>query len=139
MADIVVDSSFAIAFMVEEEHSGFARAALRARDEASLRAPALIAWEVANAIQMKVRRGDLQPQQRNAALAIYGVLGVELEPAPDPDVLSELGAICDRRGLTIYDGAYLELALTLNADLATLDRRLAVAARAEGVKVHAPF
>ena len=37
--------------------------------------------------------------------------------------------------LTAYDAAYLELALRKGAPLATLDRRLAEAARAEGVSV----
>jgi len=35
--------------------------------------------------------------------------------------------------LTAYDAAYLELALRLNAPLATLDDALSNAARAEGV------
>jgi predicted nucleic acid-binding protein len=37
--------------------------------------------------------------------------------------------------LTVYDAAYLELALRRNVDLATLDGDLAKAARAEGVAV----
>lgn len=36
-------------------------------------------------------------------------------------------------GLTIYDASYLELAVRLNAPLATLDRDLRQAAAAEGV------
>jgi predicted nucleic acid-binding protein len=37
--------------------------------------------------------------------------------------------------LTVYDSAYLDLALRRNVDLATLDGDLAKAARAEGVAV----
>ena len=41
-----------------------------------------------------------------------------------------------RHGLTVYDAAYLHLALELEAELATSDRALARAARAEGLVVH---
>jgi predicted nucleic acid-binding protein len=44
-------------------------------------------------------------------------------------------ALAGRRGLTGYDAAYLALALAERLPLATLDRRLAAAAREEGVRV----
>ena len=40
-----------------------------------------------------------------------------------------------KHGLSAYDALYLELALHKEADLATADRALAAAARAEGVRV----
>ncbi len=40
-----------------------------------------------------------------------------------------------RHRLTIYDAAYLELALRESLPLATLDQALAAAARSEGVEV----
>jgi hypothetical protein len=42
-------------------------------------------------------------------------------------------------GLSAYDAAYLELALNRDTPLATLDRKLAAAARKEGVTVLGPF
>jgi predicted nucleic acid-binding protein len=42
-------------------------------------------------------------------------------------------------GLSAYDAAYLALALNRSAPLATLDRKLAAAARKEGVTVLGPF
>ncbi len=44
-------------------------------------------------------------------------------------------ALARRHGLTVYDAAYLELALREGIDLATLDTELADAARAEGVSL----
>lgn len=43
--------------------------------------------------------------------------------------------IAHRHGLTVYDALYLQLAIDIDAPLATLDRRLAAAARAEGIEV----
>jgi len=40
-----------------------------------------------------------------------------------------------RHGLTVYDAAYLELALRRAASLATLDTKLSSAAASEGVEV----
>lgn len=40
-----------------------------------------------------------------------------------------------RHGLTVYDAAYLALALEVDGELATTDRALAAAALAEGVSV----
>ena len=40
-----------------------------------------------------------------------------------------------RHGLTVYDAAYLELALRRGASLATLDMRLSAAAASEGVEI----
>ncbi len=54
-----------------------------------------------------------------------------------PDIRS-LSALADRRGLTVYDASYLELAVRSGFDLITLDRDLADAAAAEGVAVHSP-
>jgi predicted nucleic acid-binding protein len=44
-------------------------------------------------------------------------------------------ALAREHGLTVYDAAYLELALRRRAGLATLDRALARAARSAGVHV----
>ena len=56
-----------------------------------------------------------------------------------PQLLDEVerGAtiVITRYGLTVYDAAYLELALREGIDLATLDAELADAARAEGVSL----
>jgi hypothetical protein len=43
--------------------------------------------------------------------------------------------LADRHRLTVYDALYLELAADVDAELATLDRDLTRAARAEGVGV----
>ena len=41
--------------------------------------------------------------------------------------------------LSAYDAAYLALAINRNVSLATLDRKLAAAARKEGVTVLGPY
>jgi predicted nucleic acid-binding protein len=46
--------------------------------------------------------------------------------------------LASRHALTVYDAAYLELAIDVDGQLATLDRDLALAAVAEGIEVIGP-
>jgi predicted nucleic acid-binding protein len=57
-------------------------------------------------------------------------LRIDLDRQADGEILL---ALARTHRLTAYDAAYLELALRADAPLATLDRKLAAAARAAGV------
>jgi predicted nucleic acid-binding protein len=94
-------------------------------------APAHFSVEIANALLRGVRLEATDVATRLDALFRAGI-----------DVIDEgLPAILDavdlaaRHDLTVYDAAYLALALELDADLATLDRSLARAARVEDIPV----
>ena len=76
------------------------------------------------------RRGRLDPAKTADALRLLAGYPLTFDPGGDEATLMQLAR---RRGLTVYDAAYLELALRLQCPLATLDRALAKAARAEGV------
>ena len=60
--------------------------------------------------------------------------GVEVADRGLPGVFDAV-ELAARHGLTVYDAVYLQLVLELDGELATLDRALARAARAEGVPV----
>jgi len=66
------------------------------------------------------------------ALAEFSQTSVAIDREPDETVIIDLAR---RHRLTVYDAAYLELALRERLDLATLDSTLAEAARREGVAV----
>ena len=59
--------------------------------------------------------------------------GLDIRVAPDHDNASALLALARGHGLTAYDAAYLDMALRTGLPLATLDGRLAAAAKAAGV------
>lgn len=139
MAGVVVDSSFLVAELVGEEHSGFVRSAMRRLVDDALIAPGLLVWEITNVLQKKVRQGRLSPDERTVLLDRLERLAVVLQPTPDLAACAPLLELCDRHGLTTYDAAYLLLATTEDAALASLDDHLVKAARAEGLTVHSPF
>ena len=77
-----------------------------------------------------MRRGRLDATYRNAALDLLDKAAVarDLE-SYDPAVLRETVRLSDKHGLTVYDAAYLELALRHDAPLGTLDDDLRRAAK----------
>ena len=96
-------------------------------------APRIWWYEVRNALLMSERRGRISSQQVAEAVAQSRRLRVEMDDSPDESSLFELAR---RFNLTIYDAAYLEVALRRSLPLATLDRRLRTAARETGVALH---
>ena len=81
---------------------------------------------------MSERRGRISPQQVAATLADTVDLAVEIDESHNEASTLDLAR---RYELTVYDAAYLEVALRRNLPLATLDRRLREAAETMGVAV----
>lgn len=91
--------------------------------EASLAAPHLMPFEVANVIRRTVTRGAIDAAEGAAALADLRQLRMDLVTF---DVVAERAWEL-RDNLTTYDAAYVATAELLDCRLITLDRRLASA------------
>lgn len=122
MKRLVVDAS-AFASLVFQEPAGDA---VRDRLEgATVYAPWLLRFELANTAWKKIRRHPADASKIIAALAIAlddrsGLIWRDVDPA-DTVLLAQA------TGMTAYDASYLWLAASLGADLVTLDDRLAKA------------
>lgn len=97
--------------------------------------PTLWRLEVANSLQMAVKRKRIDAAFRDASLADLALLNIHADPDTDRFAWGDTLRIAQGQGLTLYDAAYLELALRLSLPLATLDRDLQQAAKASGVAV----
>src|ERR1035437_7727546 len=95
--------------------------------------PGLWKLELANILEMGVRRGRHDGAFRDATLADLALLPVRLDPETARQAGSAAVRLAERRKLTVYDAAYLELAQRRGLPLATLDKELREAASAEGV------
>jgi predicted nucleic acid-binding protein len=95
--------------------------------------PALWRLEVANTLQIAVRRGRIDAAFRDSALIDLTQLNITTDPDTDHFAWSSNLRLAERYQLTLYDAAYLELAQRLGVPLATLDQQLRVAAGALGV------
>lgn len=132
MSGLVVDSSIAICWLMPDEAASEADIAVARilRDGAD--APALFLHEVANVLVVNVRRQRLAATILPEMLAEIGLWEVRLEP-PALARIEDVARLAGAHGLSVYDAAYLELAMRRRCELATLDRALARAAAAAGV------
>lgn len=87
--------------------------------------------EVTNVLLVAERRGKITEAQAARFLELLGRLPIQVDDTP-VDITGVL-ALGRRHGLSAYDAQYLWLAERRAASLATLDGRLAEAARAAGV------
>ena len=97
--------------------------------------PALWRLEVANSLTIAVRRGRIDAEFRRAALDDLALLDITTDKQTDTHAWAETLQLADRFRLTMYDGAYLELAHRRGVPLATLDEDLSAAALALGLRV----
>ena len=133
---VVFDCSVTLAWFLKDERTAFTDAAFEMMEAGECWVPFVWRLEFPNALLVAQRRKRVGHEQRLEILDNATQLYLRTD-----DVLVDmrsLSALADRRGLTVYDASYLELALRLGADLITLDRGLALAASAEGVVVHSP-
>ena len=126
----VLDASVALAWAFADEADPRAAAALaRIRTDQAL-VPGIWWFELRNMLVVNERRGRLTETDATAFLRTLARLSVTIDRQPgDAEVLS----LARRHRLSVYDAAHLELALRDSVPLATLDRELIGAARAERV------
>ncbi len=131
---VVPDASIVLPAAFSDEQRAAADAVIdRVTVEGGV-APAIWWFEVRNALLMGERRGRLKASQTTAFLARLARLRIEIDRFPAE---VKLLALARQHRLTVYDAAYLELAVRVGATLATGDAALMAAARREGVPLFA--
>ena len=126
----IIDASVTMSWYLAEEASPAGKLAFEQLGAVGATAPVLWWFEVRNALVVNERRGRLDTAGTVGILAHLGGLPIRLDVDQNSDAVL---ALAREHRLTVYDAAYLELALRADAPLATLDRQLARAARAAKV------
>jgi predicted nucleic acid-binding protein len=127
---VVVDASVAVGLL--QGNAGWTERWIDwAESGAIVVAPPHFPAEVANALLRSVKLPAAEVALQLDRLFRSGVEAVRAEQAE----LLEAVSLADQYGLTVYDALYLQLALELDADLATLDGDLIAAAGAETVEL----
>jgi predicted nucleic acid-binding protein len=132
---LVVDSSVTLAWVHEDEKNRGTDAVLDLVVDRGAIVPLLWHLEVANGLQVSIRRRRISERNRDTALAFLVSLDIEIDPDTMRRAWSDTLALSTRFTLTVYDAAYLELARRRSLPLASLDRELRAAAAALGVRV----
>lgn len=135
---LVLDASMALSWLLKRRDAAEAeqsRQGLNAVRASGAVVPALWYAELANALLLAERQRVIAAEEAGEFLAGLWDCGIAQDPASpavtQPQVI-HLGRVY---GLTGYDATYLELVMRTGGRLATFDRKLAVAARAAGVRV----
>ena len=130
---VIVDASAAIEFLDADPRWGD-RFDQWSADERIMLAPAHFMAEVANGQLSRRRNPPAEVARRIERLSAVGI------ETADRGLLGLLEAVelADKHKLTVFDALYLQLALDVDGELATLDADLKAAAAAEQVPTVQP-
>ena len=130
---IVLDASMTLAWLFEDEQTDQVLATINHVYMGGASVPPLWRYEVANGLQMAIRRQRITPDYRTRCLDKIDELPIKIDPDGVSEIWSTTIKLADLYRLTVYDAAYLELAQRRRLPLATLDAALSKAARESGV------
>ncbi len=128
----VLDASVAISWAIRDESNAVADLAFSELRTGSAMVPGIWWYEVRNILVVNERRQRITPADSDRFLNELQQLDIAIDPQPDSRAVFDLSR---RLGRTVYDSAYLALALRERLPLATLDRDLQAAAAAERVEL----
>ncbi len=128
----VLDSSVALAWMLQDEANERTDALADRLEHESAHVPSIWSLEVGNALMMATRRKRISEVEFDRCISALSALPIEVDP---PAGLAGVLSIARRFSLTSYDAAYLELAQRRGFALATLDEKLRQACKALKVAV----
>ena len=132
----IADSSVGVAWAV---HSPASKATDDLLDSAAagtpLVVPTLWPFEVANSLLVLLRRKRILAEERERALGALVRLPLVVDDEGPRLALGSISELAAEHGLTVYDAAYLELAVRRKLPLASRDVALCKAARGCRVKL----
>jgi predicted nucleic acid-binding protein len=130
----VADASVAIAWVHPAQATAETDAMLaRLAAGDSLVVPALWPLEVANALTVLRRRRKLTPDEARIAIEILRELPVVIDHEAAALAFTRLVDLASKHELTVYDAAYIELAMRRQLPLSSNDARMKQAAIRAGV------
>ena len=134
--ELVLDASVVVALLVRDSPMDIPNAVLDAIDDGAIvTVPPHFQLEVANFLVQAQRSGKLAAAVAQQALRYLQHLPITVDSSMHGQIFTDVIAIAQRNSITSYDAAYIQLARTRGARLASLDKQLLVAAQAEGVDV----
>ena len=135
MIVLVVDSSIALTWCFEDVVTAETEAIGTRVDFEGAIVPGLWRLEVANALLLAERRGRIDRSDVEQRLELLAALPISIDADTGIRAWTDTLLLARAERLTLYDAAYLELAIRQDVELATLDRDLRRAARKMGVTI----
>jgi predicted nucleic acid-binding protein len=130
---LVLDCSATLAWIYPDETTKPIQSVFEQVVERGALVPALWYVEIANSLTVALRAGRITEEERAASLMDLGDLDILSDDETGIRAWNDTIGLADRYKLTVYDAAYLELAVRSSLPLATLDNDLRKAARSAQV------
>ena len=131
----VLDCSVAMSWVFPDEASAATDRLRESMVEGRAFVPALWPVEVGNVLLAATRRGRVSADECPRICASLEALPIEIEPVSTSVAWGATLVLASKHLLSGYDATYLELAVRMQLPLATLDKALGAAGRAEGLNV----
>ncbi|MEO7086799.1 MAG: type II toxin-antitoxin system VapC family toxin [Gemmatimonadaceae bacterium] len=136
MEAFVIDASMAIAWVHPAQATEESDAWLdHVVAGAELVVPAIWPLEVCNALLVLQRRRKLTAAERASALGAFKSIPVRLDHEASDSAFTTLSGVATKESLSVYDAAYLDVAVRRRLALACKDGPLRSAAARNGVPV----
>ena len=132
----VVDASGGFSWVYPSQASGETDKWLEQMESgAGVVVPSLWFWEIANGLLAAQRRKLLTTAERRKALHRLSLLSFTIDEEAGRIALGKTSELAEKHGLSVYDAAYLEIALRRKLFLGSRDEALLKAAKRSGVKL----
>lgn len=134
----VLDCSVTLAWLFDDEQDAYADAILARLPSIEMIVPRLWHLEVANVLVSNERRGRCTQADSTNWFAFLSNLPISVDRETELHAWSDTMTLARQHGLSVYDAAYLELALREQLPIATSDKKLKSVATAIGVSLFRP-
>jgi predicted nucleic acid-binding protein len=134
----VVDASLSLQwYLKDEQERDYALGVLSGLQDNEAIVPFLWTYEIGNALVVAHRRKRLDVAGINEILESLRALPIIIDQ-PEPASVRKLPSLALKHDLTVYDAAYLEMALRFDLPMATNDKSLKRAMTNSGLKLVEP-
>lgn len=133
--DFVLDCSITMAWCFEDESNNHTDAILESFGSKTAIVPTIWPLEVANVLLLAKKKKRITEIESTSFIDAVSTLPIVVDQSTTSRAMHSIFSLAEELGLTIYDAAYLELAIREKIPLLTLDQNLLKAAK----KLHVPL
>jgi predicted nucleic acid-binding protein len=130
---LVLDNSVTMSWCFPDEQDPYAQDVLKALPGTAAAVPTLWPLEVANILLVGERRGRISQADSATFVGLLEGLPIRIDDETSEHAMKASLNLARAQNLSVYDAAYLELAMRRGLPIATLDAKLKAAAAAVGV------
>jgi predicted nucleic acid-binding protein len=130
----VLDCSVTMSWCFDDERTDYTDGILENLKDSTAIVPTIWSLEVANVLLLSKKKKRISEIHSANFIDALSTLPITVDPSTSAKAMHSIFVIANQSDLTIYDAAYLELAIREGIPLITLDSKLTQAAK----KFHIP-